>query len=812
MTAPRHARNGVRKRFKALTSSLATLSLVAAGAVGLASTASAADVPLEFSEKCGSIADLYENPPRGLDTDSSMPLKIYDGVTTYVGGKLTAGHDVAELEGLSVVNGDFEYLKNVVIGRVIGSSIVPDSERDALLVGGNVVNPNGIALNMDGGHKAQLTGPSNSVYAGWMVDNGDISVDLGSELALTTENYTPAFDFSNYTSRVEGLSDALTAVTNEGSVSLDGAELILDGSDAQSGDLLAFNVTEAEITAANSLRFVGLPSDQPVVINVAGTNPSFQVTTFYAEYVNEQSKRLDEFENLGYASRVMWNFHEAETVDIKPSSQMVGSIVVPAGDLIADSHINGQVFVAGDFTYGTRDLGQGLEVHAFPWIGCVTPVDVDPEPEPDPIKLTVTKVVEGADPGPDQTYTFQAGIDDSGMFFDIQGEGSYVFEEYTPFGTLEFSEENPDIDGFTLDGINYEVVGAEGQMNGDVFEVELNGEDVEIIVTNTFSETPEPEVPGVVSVTGSVIVEGDCCGSSCNDFSLTYQVEGEESVTVPFNADGSVDLPEFEAGTKVTFSTDAPDLDGLESGSVTINGSQDPVEVTIVEGENPGLEVAFGYDCVQDPVTSDVVVDTEVKINGQCELPEDATFTITYVIDGETHTETVDPNGSFTIDDLPTGTEVTFNAEAPEFEGLENGKVVINNGNNTITVGEETTTINIAYEYDCQETPEPVEVEDVVVDLTVVDATCELPDGAGFVVEYSYEGADGQTVTGSETLTAGETSFSVEDVPVGTEVTFTVGAPADVDGVLTVDGNTSDQTVVTVTDGGNTVNINFAQE
>jgi len=802
-------RSGGRKRLKAITSSLATLGLVAAGGVTLTSSAAAAELPPEF-EECGLIESIYSDPPRGYVGNS--PVIEYNGITTFVGGNLHTGNDVAELEGLTAVIEDFTFDKKIDIGTVMGSAIRPADGKDALLVGGDISDTNSVGLTMTA-HSARVGGSADNAFGAW--PTYPVAENVGASSALTTANYTPPLDFSDYGPRLGILSESLSDIDPQGHVSLSGGELVIDGSDAPIAQVVAFSVSQAELAAATSVHFTGLASNQAIVINVDGANPEIKFEEFHATYQGESRLRLDIFENLGYASRIIWNFHTADTVTLNPSSQFVGSLLVPDANLTADAHINGQVLVGGNFDYGTRGLGQGFEVHAFPWIGCLSAAS---EPDPATGTFNVAKALDGdgadvvdADTEFIVKYTVNGG---NAQTLTVRPDGTVVDgPELDEGDSVIFSEATPAvIDGVEFDGY---AITINGESRNEL--VITDGGNANVIVTNTFNIPEDPVVTENV-VVQLTIEETSCELPDGTSFVVDYSYEnpdgqvvnGTETLNTGQTAFTISDVP---VGTDVTVNVTAPaDVEG----ELTVNGNTSgQVVVTVTEGDNT-IGVNFEQECTPNPVvTENVVVQLTIE-ETSCELPDGAEFTVNYVyLDGEgetineTLTLTVGEN-SFTIEGVPVGTNVAIGAIGPE--GVDGVLTVDGNtgGETSVTVTEGANHIvNINFSQECE--VDEVETEDVVVQLNIEETSCELPDGAEFVVEYSYIDEHDNPVTGNSTIGA-DNDLTIFGVPVGNKITITVTAPADVEGELTVNGNTSGQAVVTVTEGDNTIRVNFEQE
>lgn len=251
-------------------------------------------------------------------------------------------------------------------------------------------------------------------------DTGHVTLGEASDGTATRYKY-------NYDETTDPVSFQFTY--NGGSTTVDGQSvennerLITFTGDGESATQV-FSLTSEQLSSAGyrgvDFKFVGIPKDASIVINVSGDNIDFHTGWRFwwgnTDIGGGFSKaETDEVRTLysSVAQKIMWNFTNATKVTIRggvanesnseadgnglsknttddPAAAMLGSILVPNGSFESHVSTNGRVYVGQDFmmynptaiAYESTDAGwegktasvlsMDQERHNLPWNGQMT--------------------------------------------------------------------------------------------------------------------------------------------------------------------------------------------------------------------------------------------------------------------------------------------------------------------------------------------------------------------------------------------------------------------------------------------------------
>jgi len=712
----------------------------------------------------------------------NLPPKFTDNnVAVYAGGDYAATATAAESEGLLLVRGDATFDKDpdglFNVGTVgVGSQIAPDPGALMLAVGGNltIVGENRVEVGaglVPGG--AVQVGGAVTAPAGQPVTNGAPVTDgMGQAAAMSP--------YGGFQDVITSTSATLGATTATGTAERSGARVTFTSTDPATTTLQAFTIDAADLDGSSEFFFAGIPADAPVVINVVGGPVSVSAT-----YVDYNGVRVDDLTSAALgeaASRILWNFVDAEQVDITGSGQFIGSILAPTASSMITSSTNGRVYVGNDLT----TAGVGNEQHNYPWIG------------PGPFDcvagggFSVAKAVQGtgADSVPADTefaVTWTAQVPD-GVVYDGETTGTLTLRadgtvvagpSGLPEGTVVTLAEPvlPELVGITW-----------GEPEFDPSAEITVGAGSTVAVTLTNTATLAVDGSGGFSLSKAVQGSGAGAVPAGTEFTVAWAAqvpdgvtyEGETTGTATLLADGTVvdgpqDLP---VGTVVTFEeTLFPAVPGITWATPVL----DPSSVTVGDGVNTLVTVT--NEAVQQVGGFSLAKAVVGEASGL--VPGDTEFTVeySYELDGTpvTGTTTVLADGT-PVDgpqNLPVGTVVTFTeVSLPTIGSVVWGAPVFSPETVTVEDGQnvEVTLTNTA-------TDAPAGGFSVAKSLAGAGASL-VPDDTAFTVEYSYD-LDGITVTGSLTVLADGTPVDgPQNLPVGAVVTFTETELPDVPGVV----------------------------
>ncbi|MEY9858939.1 choice-of-anchor A domain-containing protein [Catenulispora sp. GAS73] len=280
-------------------------------------------------------------------------------INIFSGANFSATGRAAEAEGKIVTLGDFTVDKaggglfNAgVVG--VGSRVPPPDGTDFLTVGGNIDIKSGNRLEV-GGSDSKTTAYGDVRYAGTL--SGRVDVVAPSKTVHDAQATAPYAALRTY---IQDRSACAATAPATGSVTVDGPLVTFRGDGASM--LQVFDVP-GDIGGARAadLVFTGIPAGASVLVNMTGSSPTLNTNTgsgFPGDQLTEMRPRL------------MWNFPNATTAEVKGGAQFQGSILggTPGGTLtISTPGQNGRVYVAGSLVL--TNASAGSEIHAYPFDG-----------------------------------------------------------------------------------------------------------------------------------------------------------------------------------------------------------------------------------------------------------------------------------------------------------------------------------------------------------------------------------------------------------------------------------------------------------
>lgn len=378
-------------------------SLVAAVALGALIGATA--IALTPLAQPSAEAAVGECPPGSLPgPGNSNPIWTDNNVSMYAGEDFTALPSSAEVEGLLVVGGDAEFAGSngtFNVGWVgVGSGVAPTPGSVMLAVGGGITVGAGTVLDVGAnafdngvllGGSVQVGGATAPDYevdgSRYRLNNGALTQDMGADAIAPWATW--GADIASESAGFALLPDTGTTVAEFGRITFTGTTGVTQQ---------VFSVTGAQLAAFPEIAFVGIEDGQSVIINVTGSAP----VTWAPNYFGDDGERADDFASSRFgpvSSRTLWNFPSATSLHVAGSSQVLGSILVPAADPDAltpavrvTASTNGRLYTNGSVVMD----GVGNEHHNYPWIEA--PFDCIPGEIPVLSgSVTITKVVSPED-------------------------------------------------------------------------------------------------------------------------------------------------------------------------------------------------------------------------------------------------------------------------------------------------------------------------------------------------------------------------------------------------------------------------------
>lgn len=249
----------------------------------------------------------------------------------------------------------------------------------AIVSGGNVTIQN-YAVNLNkkaafgaysvvaGGNVALTSG---SIHHGQVYAGGSTSYQSAAEAPRSMVN---PVDFTAATQQFKDIAAGLSGVAATGSLEREYSANKITGSGK--GGVEVFNVDAAFFNGGNNWVLAGLSPGQTLIFNISGKDGGFNNG------------------NIGFdplsAYNVLFNFFEAETVDVKG---IIGSVLAPYATVIAGSGvINGQVIAnAWDSSVqvNSNHYFNAIDVPGFELVDTDPPADV---PEPGTLALMMAGV------------------------------------------------------------------------------------------------------------------------------------------------------------------------------------------------------------------------------------------------------------------------------------------------------------------------------------------------------------------------------------------------------------------------------------
>nr|WP_030151271.1 choice-of-anchor A family protein [Oerskovia turbata] len=680
MITPHRARRTVPPFGRAVAAVTATV-------LGLTGALALGTGPLAAPASAATTAQLPQCPAPGeMPGIGNLPAFTDSNIAVYAGGDYSATGTAAESEGLLVVMGDATFDKAAggvynVGSAGVGSQITPPGGTTMLAVGGDLTV--GPLTTMDVG--ANVVGGGNVDVGGSITNTVPLALNGGvatpSMGAAAVASYTSFQDVITEESRL-----LAQPAGTPGKIEPWGELRFTGDPDAS---LHTFTVDGAALTSLGkkvSVFFDEIGGTAPIVVNVTGSAVDLDAQSFF--FGTTQVNALSSPELGNAASRILWNFVDATSVELGENDQFMGSILAPHADVTLTTSTNGRVYVGK--TLSVLGIGGGIEQHNYPWTGSGPFTCLSDEPG----GFTVTKNVvgDGADLVPTGTeftvdYSYTAhGTPVTGTL-TVTADGTVVNGPAgLPAGTVVTLSE-PDLP--LVPGVDW---GTPSFAPSDTVTIGATGT-VAVRLTNTASA----QVGGFSIAKALTGLASDQVPSG-TEFTVAYTVTADGASTqgtVTVLADGTVvdgpqDLP---VGAVVTFTeTDLPTVPGVVWGEPSF----EPASVTVSDGANPLVTLTNSADAALVPVGGFSV--RKVVANApEGTVPAGTGFTVrySYLLEGTptsgTLTVTADGTAVDGPQNLRAGTVVTFEEIAlPTIDGVVWGAPVFSPA--TITVGAGTST------------------------------------------------------------------------------------------------------------------------
>jgi choice-of-anchor A domain-containing protein len=212
--------------------------------------------------------------------------------------------------------------------------------------------------------------------------NGDITWDPNLDLSEYEDNLEELKVKSHYWSTLDG--NGKYTPYNKGP---NGNTCLFEAVDDEC--VQVFNLSNDEfdnLPWGIHVQFHESLKDKTVIINMASDSNKESKVTNLANFFDPWGKGGWEFDS-GFIANILWNFHDAEIVDLgggtTGTGEFTGSIIVPNGDLkMGFPGQSGRTIVGGDLTQDRA----GSEFHSFPYDPvCALPLPkCEPSPGPTP--------------------------------------------------------------------------------------------------------------------------------------------------------------------------------------------------------------------------------------------------------------------------------------------------------------------------------------------------------------------------------------------------------------------------------------------
>jgi choice-of-anchor A domain-containing protein len=284
-----------------------------------------------------------------------------NAVNIFVGKDFLVRGGAAEAEGRSVVLGDFDMNKSATASQIynigeagVGSRVPPPVGADWLTTGGGITVADSQRILAEQGVVRHAGAVSGQINAQQVVQDDDAVTPykgLRDQLTAASQCYA----------RTNGGTRPPT-----GTAVKTGSDIVFTGDGTSK--IQVFNV-DFDLDGANGgqagISFAGIPDDATILVNVLGTDRTINT---YSGAINDADDPLNQ-----YRDRLLWNFPDATTVDLKGTGQFQGSFLM--GDqssmtTVSIPGINGRFFTTGSVTHTSSDTGAGgQEFHAYPFNG-----------------------------------------------------------------------------------------------------------------------------------------------------------------------------------------------------------------------------------------------------------------------------------------------------------------------------------------------------------------------------------------------------------------------------------------------------------
>ncbi|MFD6431730.1 choice-of-anchor A family protein [Streptomyces venezuelae] len=282
-----------------------------------------------------------------------------NGINIYVGGDFLVREKASEAEGRVVVLGDFDQDKAAGVSGVynigeagVGSRVAPPVGADWLTAGGDVTVGSGERLLAEDGVVRYAKDATGTIIATKRKD------------ADAAKPYVPLRDELTEASQCYAHPDGGTR-TPTGTATHAGGETLFRGDNTSM--LQVFNVDFDLMGGSGGqegIRFEGIPDGATILVNILGTKRT----------INTYSGTIDDSSQLNkLRSRLLWNFPDATSVEVKGTGQFQGSVLV--GDqgsmtTVSVPGMNGRFFTTGSLTHtSSASGGGGQEFHNYPFLG-----------------------------------------------------------------------------------------------------------------------------------------------------------------------------------------------------------------------------------------------------------------------------------------------------------------------------------------------------------------------------------------------------------------------------------------------------------
>ncbi|WP_369373575.1 choice-of-anchor A family protein [Streptomyces sp. cg36] len=356
--------------------SVGALPASASAAPGTPSPMSAARAALAAKPLPGGLGPCVPGvcPPNGVYPPiNNDPIRFRDnGINVYVGGDFLVREKAAEAEGRVVVLGKFDQNKAAGVSGIynvgeagVGSRVAPPVGADWLTTGGDITVAAGQRLLAEQGVVRHAGAVSGTILAQRIERDAEAARPyraLRGELTTASQCYA----------HPDGRPRPAT-----GTATHSGGQTLFTGDNTSK--LQVFNVDfdmQGATGGQEGIAFRNIPDGATILINVVGTQRTINT---YSGTIDDSS----DFNKL--RNRLLWNFPDATSVDLKGTGQFQGSVLVgnqASTTTLTLPGMNGRMFTTGSLTHSSpASGGGGQEIHNYPFEGdlpdCGTPVPTE---------------------------------------------------------------------------------------------------------------------------------------------------------------------------------------------------------------------------------------------------------------------------------------------------------------------------------------------------------------------------------------------------------------------------------------------------